>query len=137
MNSFKGALFLNGSAKSVPVRVSFEFDSLRFLLEDGKDFEASFSMTKLSSGGFENRLIEIKAVSKDENAIICYIDLEDVDAFLEAAQHPGISLDKSQISNIRRTLRTDRTISFLTDWGIYLLAAIIAAIYLIISFLPN
>ena len=123
MNSFKGALFLNGSGKSVPVRVSFEFDSLRFTLEDGNTFEADFSMIKLSSGGFENRLIEIKAVSKDNNAIICYVDLEDLDAFLEAAQHPSVNLDRTQISTIRTNLQTSRIKDFIINWGLELFIA--------------
>ncbi len=135
MNSFKGALFLNGSGKSVPVGVSFEFDSIRFTLEDGNTFEADFSMIKLSSGGFENRLIEIKAVSKDNNAIICYIDQEDVDAFLEAAHHPSVNLDKTQLHIIGTNLKTNRIKDFIVNWGLELFIAALS--FMLYSFYPD
>ncbi len=120
---FKGALFLNGSGKSIPARVSFEFDSIRFLLEDGNALEASFSMIKIGSGGFEDRLIEIKAVSQDNNAIICYINLEETDDFLEAAQRPGVYLDKAQISIIKSNLKSNRIIELFVNWGFELIIA--------------
>lgn len=129
---FKGALFLNGSSKSIPARVSFEFDSIRFLLEDGNALEANFSMIKISSGGFENRLIEIKAVSQDNNAIICYINPEEVNDFLEAAQRPGVYLDKAQISTIKSNLKNNRIIEFLVNWGFELIIA--AILFMVYSF---
>ena len=55
----------------------------------------------------------------------------------EASKRPGVNLDKNQISHIERTLMFGRTINFLTDWGIYLLAAIITAGYLIKDYLPD
>ena len=120
-NKFKGALYLNGSGNSVLTRITFEFDCLQFLVESGDTFQAPYYTVNIGLGGYENRMVEIKGIGINNETIVCYVDEDNKDAFLQTCFHTP-NIDRFSIERIIRKDRKSRFIQFLLDWGLYILS---------------
>ena len=118
-NKFRGALYVNGSGNSILTQITFEFDSLQFLLESGETFQAPYHSIAIGLGGFENRMVEVKGVGLNNELLVCYVDENYKDAFLQVCSHtPGIS--RFSVEKVIRKDRTARIIQFWLDWGLFI-----------------
>ena len=120
-NKLKGALYLNGSGKSVLTQITFEFDGLQFLIESGDSFQAPYHTVSIGLGGYENRLVEIKGIGINNETIVCYVDEDNKDAFLQTCTRTP-SIDRFSVEKVIRKDRTSRIIQFWLDWGFYIIS---------------
>ena len=120
-NKFRGALYINGSGNSVLTQITFEFDTLEFLLESGDSYQAPYNSIAIGLGGFENRMIEVKGVGLNNELLVCYVDEDNKDAFLQVCSHtPGIN--RFSVEKVIRTDRKARIIQFWLDWGLFIVS---------------
>ena len=132
-NKFKGALYLNGSGKSVLTRITFEFDCFQFLVESGDTFQAPYHTVSIGLGGYEDRMVEIKGIGINNETIVCYVDEDNKDAFLQTCSHTP-SLDRFSIEKVIRKDRNFRFFQFCLDWGIFILSLFGGIIAIILYF---
>ena len=120
-NKFKGALYINGSGNSVLTQITFEFDGIQFLIESGDTFQAPYHTISIGLGGYEDRMVEIKGIGINNERIVCYVDEDNKNAFLQTCSHTP-NIDRLSIETIIRKDRTARFIQFCLDWGITILS---------------
>lgn len=134
-NIFKGALYVNGSGNSLLTQITFEFDSMKFLLESGDFYQAPYNNIVIGLGGYENRLVEVKALGSNNESLVCYIDEDCKDAFLETCKQSSYSINRFEIEKVIDKDKSARFFQFMVDWGLYLLGFLSVAIYFLITLL--
>ncbi len=128
---FKGTLYLNGSNNKQVVLITFEFDSLKFNSESEKTYEVPYSKLNIELGGYENRLIIIKAVSENNYSLLCYIDEDSSDAFLKALSRLNLYISSANIARINSQYKNSKFKRLIIEWAEW----IIAIIVLLLSFI--
>ena len=123
--SLKGTLYLNGSNNKQVVLITFEFDSLKFNSESEKTYEVPFSKLDVELGGYENRLIIIKAVSNNNDSLLCYIDEDSGDAFLKAVSRLNLYINSGNIERIHSQYRNNKLKRIFIEWAEWIIAIIV------------
>ena len=122
---FKGTLYLNGSNNKQIVIITFEFDSLKFISESETAYEVPYSSLNIELGGYENRLVTIKAVSKNNDSLLCYIDEDSNDAFLKAFSRLKLYVNSSNIDRICSKYRNNKIKRIFIEWAEWIIAIIV------------
>ena len=130
-NKFRGALYINGSGNSALTQITLEFDCIQFLVESGDTFQVPYHTVRIGLGGFENRMVEIKGIGINNETIVCYVDENYKDAFLQTCSHTA-NIDRLSIESIIRKDRTARFFQFCLDWGLYIISLFAALIGIIL-----
>lgn len=134
---FKGTLYLNGSNNKQVVLITFEFDSLKFNSESEKTYEVPYSKLNIELGGYENRLIIIKAVSNNNDSLLCYIDEDSSDAFLKALSRLNLYISSANIDRINSEYRKSKFKRLIIEWAEWIITIIVllvgSIIYIILK----
>ena len=128
----KGTLYLNGSNNKQVVFTAFEFDSLKFISESEKTYEVPYGKLNIELGGYENRLIIIKAVSDNNDSLLCYIDEDSSEAFLKALSRLNLYISSGNIARINSQYRNSKLKRLLIEWAEWIIALIVLLLGLII-----
>ncbi len=134
--SFKGTLYLNGSKNKQVVLITFEFDSLKFNSESEKTYEVPYSKLNIELGGYENRLIIIKAVSNNDS-LLCYIDEDSSDNFLKALSRLNLYISSANIDRINSDYRNSKIKRLLIEWAEWIIAIIVLLLSLVFYIVFN
>lgn len=129
----KGTLYANNSNDKQVILITFEFDSLKFINnESGEAYEVSYDSLNIELGGYENRLIMIKAVSKNKDLLLCYIDENCCDDFLNSFSRLNLYANSAKIEKIRSKYRISKIKLFIIEWAEWIIALIIILLIIII-----
>lgn len=138
VEGFKGTLYINDNNIKEVVLISFEFDSLKFLSELEKAYEAPYSNLNIELGGYENRLVMIKAVSKNNDSLLCYVDEDSSDDFLKALSRLNLYISSANIDRINTNYRNSKLKRLVIEWAEWIIALIVlllgSIIYIIFNF---
>ncbi len=132
---FKGTLYINDNNIKEVVLISFEFDSLKFLSESEKAYEAPYSNLNIELGGYENRLVMIKAVSKNNDSLLCYVDEDSSDAFLKALSRLNLYISSANIDRINSNYRNSKIKRLVIEWAEWIITIIVLLVGSIIYIL--
>ncbi len=127
-DGFKGTLYANGSNNKLFVLITFEFDFLKFLSDSENFYEVPYANLKIELGGYENRLIIIKAVSNNNDSLLCYIDEDSSDAFLNAFSRLSLYRNSSNIERICQKYKSTKFKVFLLEWAEWIIAIVVLLI---------